>query len=50
MTRSRRSVDLKHRLDLHAIIPGRLGHSDLSQVMEYALSDEECARAGVAKL
>jgi site-specific recombinase XerD len=27
-----------------------LGHSDLSQVMKYALSDEERARAGVAKL
>jgi integrase/recombinase XerD len=27
-----------------------MGHSDLSQVMKYALSDEERARAGVAKL
>jgi integrase/recombinase XerD len=26
-----------------------MGHSDLSQVMKYALSDEERARAGVAK-
>src|SRR5215207_6132735 len=28
----------------------RMGHSDLSQVMKYALSDEQRARAGVAKL
>ena len=27
-----------------------MGHSDLSQVMKYALSDEERARAGVARL
>jgi integrase/recombinase XerD len=27
-----------------------MGHSDLSQVMKYALSDEQRARAGVAKL
>ncbi len=27
-----------------------MGHSDLSQVMKYALSDEKRARAGVAKL
>ena len=27
-----------------------MGHSDLSQVMKYALSDEVRARAGVAKL
>jgi integrase len=27
-----------------------MGHADLSQVMKYALSDEERARAGVAKL
>jgi site-specific recombinase XerC len=27
-----------------------MGHSDLSQVMTYALSDEQRARAGVAKL
>jgi len=27
-----------------------MGHSDLSRVMEYALSDEQRARAGVAKL
>jgi integrase len=27
-----------------------MGHSDLSQVMKYALSDEERARAGIAKL
>ncbi len=27
-----------------------IGHSDLSQVMKYALSDEERARAGVARL
>ena len=27
-----------------------MGHSDLSQVMKYALSDEQRARAGIAKL
>ncbi len=27
-----------------------MGHSDLSQVMKYALSDEQRARAGVARL
>ncbi len=27
-----------------------MGHSDLSQVMKYALSDEKRARAGIAKL
>jgi integrase len=27
-----------------------MGHSDLSQVMKYALSDEKRARAGVARL
>ena len=27
-----------------------MGHSDLSQVMKYALSDEKSARAGVARL
>ncbi len=27
-----------------------MGHTDLSQVMKYALSDEKRARAGVAKL
>ena len=27
-----------------------MGHSDLGQVMKYALSDEQRARAGVAKL
>lgn len=27
-----------------------MGHSDLAQVMKYALSDEQRARAGVAKL
>lgn len=27
-----------------------MGHSDLSQVMRYALSDEERTRAGVARL
>ncbi len=27
-----------------------MGHSDLSQVMKYALSDEPRARAGIARL
>lgn len=31
-------------------LAGLMGHSDLSQVMKYALSDEQRARAGVAKL
>jgi integrase/recombinase XerD len=31
-------------------LAGLMGHSDLSQVMKYALSDEKRARAGVAKL
>lgn len=34
----------------HAELVKLMGHSDLSQVTKYALSDEERARAGVAKL
>jgi site-specific recombinase XerD len=34
----------------HRELAELMGHSDLSQVMKYALSDAERARAGVAKL
>lgn len=34
----------------HRELAELMGHSDLSQVMKYALSDEQRARAGVAKL
>jgi len=34
----------------HAELVKLMGHSDLSQVTKYALSDEERARAGIAKL
>ena len=34
----------------HRELAELMGHSDLSQVMKYALSDSERARAGVAKL